>query len=181
MMSHNLPKRTKGTLLAGFLASSILVSSALTPAAQGEDRPGQTTTASSSPGVSPTPKTVASPAAARSSRAANYYKSIWGVEIVGIRDVSSGSMLRFSYRVTDVKKAAALNDKKWNPYLVDEKTGAKLAVPTMDKVGQLRQTGPQDEGHIYWMVFANPGGLVKPGNRVDVVIGSFRVNGLIVE
>jgi len=31
------------------------------------------------------------------------------------------------------------------------------------------------------MIFANPGKLVKPGQRVDVVIGAFRANSLTVE
>jgi hypothetical protein len=90
-------------------------------------------------------------------------------------------MLRFSYRVLDPERAKPLNDKRWNPYLVDEATGAKLGVPEMDKVGKLRQTGPTEMGRIYWMVFGNPGLLVKHGNRVDVVIGDFRADGIVVE
>jgi hypothetical protein len=31
------------------------------------------------------------------------------------------------------------------------------------------------------MIFSNMGLLVKPGSRVDIVIGNFRVNGLVVE
>lgn len=112
---------------------------------------------------------------------AAYYKRKWGVDVVGIRLVSSGAMLRFSYRVIDAEKAKPLNDKRWNPYLVDEATGAKLGVPEMDKVGKLRQTGATEEGRIYWMVFGNPGQLVKHGNLVDVVIGNFRADGIVVE
>jgi hypothetical protein len=51
----------------------------------------------------------------------------------------------------------------------------------MEKVGKLRQTGPAAEGRVYWMVFGNPSQLVKRGNRVDVVIGDFRAEGIVVE
>jgi hypothetical protein len=60
-------------------------------------------------------------------------------------------------------------------------SGAKLGVPEMDKVGKLRQSSEPENGLIYWMVFGNPSQLVKAGNRVDVVIGDFRANGIVVE
>lgn len=118
---------------------------------------------------------------ARSAQANTYLESVWGIQILGVRDVSSGSMLRFSYRVVDPEKAAVLNDKKWNPFLVDEVTGLKLGVPSMDQVGLLRQTAKPEAGHDYWMIFGNPGGVVRPGSRVDVVIGAFHAEGLQVE
>jgi len=34
---------------------------------------------------------------------------------------------------------------------------------------------------VYWMAFSNKGRLVKRGDRVDVVIGQFRAEGLTVE
>jgi len=111
----------------------------------------------------------------------SYYKRKWGVEIIGVRLVSSKGMLRFDYRMLDAEKAKTLNDKKFNPYLVDEVSGAKLGVPEMDKVGKLRQSSEPENGQIYWMVFGNPSQLVKLGNRVDVVIGDFRASGIVVE
>jgi len=90
-------------------------------------------------------------------------------------------MIRFSYRVLDAEKAKGLNDKKAEPYLVDEKAHVKLVVPTMEKVGQLRQSSTPEAGKAYWMVFSNKGRLVRPGDRVNVVIGNFRANGLMVQ
>lgn len=54
-------------------------------------------------------------------------------------------------------------------------------VPTMDKIGKLRTINTPQVNRTYWMIFGNPGRLVKPGNRVSVVIGDFRVDGLVVE
>lgn len=90
-------------------------------------------------------------------------------------------MIRFSYRVTDAKKAAAVNDKKATPYLVDQAARVKLVVPSMEKVGQLRQSSTPEEGKSYWMVFSNKGEVVKRGDHVSVEIGKFRVDGLVVQ
>ena len=113
--------------------------------------------------------------------ARKYYRMFWGVDIIGVKPVSSGAMLRFSYRVVDPKKATTLNDKQATPKLIDQRTGASLVVPTMEKIGQLRQSSTPELGREYWMLFSNKGNLVKAGSRVDVVIGKFRAEGLIVQ
>ena len=81
----------------------------------------------------------------------------------------------------DATKASALNEKTASPALLDEKVHAVLQVPTMEKVGQLRQSGLPENGKSYWMVFSNKGNLVKPRHRVSVVIGQVRVDGLVVQ
>jgi len=116
------------------------------------------------------------PASAR-----QYYQLVWGVDIIGVKPVSSGAMIRFSYRIVDAEKAKVLNDKKSAPFLFDQKHRAKLVVPSMEKVGQLRQSSTPEDGREYWMLFSNKGSLVQPGSRVDVVIGKFRAEGLIVQ
>jgi hypothetical protein len=45
----------------------------------------------------------------------------------------------------------------------------------------LRQVAAPENGRKYWMVFANTHRVVKPGDRVEIKIGSFRANGLVVE
>jgi hypothetical protein len=181
-MSNRFTIGTTAMLLTGLLVSGIATLTGLAQASPQQDKPAQAHPAG--PSLPPSALHNAPPAsvaAARSDRANTFYKRTWGIEIVGVRDVSSGSMLRFTYRVVDAKKAEALNDKRWNPYLIDEKTGAKFAVPSMEQVGLLRQTATPENGHLYWVIFGNPGGWVKPGNRVDVVIGAFRADGLVVE
>ena len=109
-----------------------------------------------------------------------YFQRNWGVDIVGVRRVSSGLMLRFDYRVIDTDKAAVLADRKARPYLIDEATGAALAVPAMENIGELRQVAPLEATRTYFMIFGNPGGLVKHGGRVTLVAGAFRAEGLEV-
>jgi len=115
-------------------------------------------------------------------RAAAYYEAVWGIEAPSVKAVESGVILRFSYRVLDPEKAKTLSNKKFDPFLISPQKGVKLVVPSMEKVGQLRQAPHELEaGKSYWMAFSNSGRLLKPGDRVDIVIGSFRAQGLLVE
>lgn len=111
----------------------------------------------------------------------NYYQAVWGVDNMLVRQMASGNLIRFSYRVTDPARAKVLGDKVATPLLYGQRSRALLHIPVMDKVGQLRQSGTAQAGREYWMVFSNKGNLVKPGDRVNVVIGSFHAEGLIVE
>jgi len=108
-------------------------------------------------------------------------RRLWGIEDVHIRSVASGSLIRFSYRIVDAEKAKVLNDKRNTPYLVDEKHGLALQIPSVDQVGQLRQVSIPQSGREYWMAFSNKGKSVIPGDRVTVVIGTFRAPDLVVE
>ena len=110
-----------------------------------------------------------------------YYEGVWGVDSLTVKYTESGEMIRFSYRVLDPAKAATLNDKKIEPSLSDSQAGVKLVVPQMEKIGQLRQSGTPIAGKSYWMAFSNSGRRVRRGDRVDVEIGNFRAQGLVVE
>lgn len=110
------------------------------------------------------------------------YENKWGVNVESIRLSSAGYMLDFRYRILDPQKAAPLLSRQVKPYLVDQESGSKLIVPAPPKVGSLRQKSYQPiPGKIYFVLFSNPGRLVKPGNKVTVVIGDFRAEDLIVE
>ena len=181
-MFNKLMPGGKRILFAGSLATSIVVSAAIAQSAQSKEMTAGIPSRVSSRAALPSSKSVYTSASRRLTPGArNFYQFTWGVDIIGVKALSSGLMLRFSYRVVNAEMAKTLNDKRATPYLVDEKTGAKLEVPTMEKVGQLRQTGTPEVGREYWMVFANKGKFVKRGSHVDVVIGNFRANGLVVE
>jgi len=116
-----------------------------------------------------------------SSWAAQFNAATWGVDQLRVQKTSSGTLIRFSYRVVDVKKAQILHDKRAEPHLIGLRSHAMLSVPTLDNVGQLRQTEALENGKDYWVLFSNKGDLVKVGDRVDVVIGDFYASGLTVE
>jgi len=114
-------------------------------------------------------------------RAGVYYKAVWGIDSLTVKWAESGQLIRFSWRVLDPEKAQVLNDKKLEPSLIAPQVGVSLVVPTMPKVGQLRQSAPPQAGRSYWVEFSNKGRLVKRGDRVDVVIGPFRAENLVVD
>ncbi|RMF42910.1 MAG: hypothetical protein D6751_11295 [Deltaproteobacteria bacterium] len=105
-----------------------------------------------------------------------------GVRVEAIRLVSAGYMVDFRFRVLDSQKAQPLADRRMHPYLVHQKTGAYLGIPAPAKIGSLRQK-PRSyyPDRVYFMLFANPGGLVKQGDRVTVVAGDYRFENLVVE
>lgn len=114
-------------------------------------------------------------------RAGKYYSLVWGIDGLRVKAAESGELIRFTYEVLDPHKAAALNDKKNEPKLIAPDANAVLVIPSLEKVGQLRQSSTPIAGKNYWMAFSNPHRTVRPGDRVDIVIGSFRAQGLVVE
>ena len=172
-------------LLAGLLTNAIVIPAVLSQAAQGKDTPAVTATPVSSPTSSPAPASAhpaSSPATdARSPRADRMYQLIWGIRDMHVRETASGSIIRFSYRIVDPAKAKVLNDPKLNPVLIDSNSGEKLTIPETENAGKLRQVADPEEGREYWMVFLNNNRFVKPGSKVDIKIGTFRADGLVVE
>jgi hypothetical protein len=162
-------QRRTGMLLAGLLASSILVP---TVEAQAPAPAAQSNTAGASARYLPNriPR-----------QAIAYYGLVWGVGSLSVKLVESGEIIRFRYTVLEPEKAKPLNDKKSEPSLIDPQAGVSLVVPSLEQVGQLRQSSAPEEGKSYWMAFSNSGRRVKRGDRVDVVIGQFHAKGLLVE
>ena len=154
---------TKGMLLAGILAGSIFVFTASAQSA-----------APAATGTHYQPQRF-------SRRAELHYGLVWGVDSLSVKWVESGEVIRFSYRVVDADRAKILNDKKLEPSLIDPQARVKLVIPELEKVGKLRQTGATEAGKVYWMAFSNKGRYVKRGDRVNVVIGNFHAEGLVVD
>lgn len=108
----------------------------------------------------------------------------WGIRIEGLRLSANGSMLDFRYRIIDPEKATPLVRPSVKPHLIDQASGATLTVPVYAKLGPMRAVaryGAPKADRIYFVLFANPGGFVKAGNKVTVVIGKFRAENLVVE
>jgi hypothetical protein len=117
----------------------------------------------------------------QSTKANNFYITAWGIETPRVSYTASGNLIRFTYRVVHPERAMALANKAATPQLVSPRHNVALQVPVMEKVGPLRQSAAPQAGQTYWMVFSNKGNLVRPGDRVNVVIGQFHADGLMVE
>ncbi|HUD65215.1 MAG TPA: hypothetical protein VMQ17_11580 [Candidatus Sulfotelmatobacter sp.] len=164
--------RSRRPLVAILLVSSVVFSGAQSAPPQSSQSAGKPT---------PAPVWQGSQANRLSGRAEMYYEGVWGVGELRVKTAESGELIRFNYRVLDPNKAAALNDKKAEPKLFDAQAKVSLVVPQLEKVGKLRQESTPKAGMTYWMAFSNPTRAVKRGHHVDVVIGSFRANNLVVE
>lgn len=114
-------------------------------------------------------------------KANQYFQAAWGVDKLKVSRVASGNLIRFTYRVTDPAHAAPLTDRNLTPVLYAQRTRAVLSVPVMEKIGPLRQSGTLKTGQEYWMTFSNKGNLVRPGDRVNVIVGQFHADGLVVQ
>ena len=167
-------------ICTGLAAGSLLLSTAGSAASAAPAATRSHAAAAAAAGPGPARK---SPylRAQRSEHAAFYYASTWGVDQLRARRTESGSLIRFSYRVVDASLAKPLHEKKAEPHMIALRTHAVLTVPTMENVGQLRQSESVQNGKNYWVLFSNKGDLVKVGDRVDVVIGDFSVSDLVVE
>jgi len=186
MISKNLLSSAQGMLAAGFLAVGILVAGCFAQSSPPEAKPDL----SVSPNATATDAaTTAAPSGSarryqpsRFPKRANlYFEGVWGVDSLSVKAVESGEVIRFTWRVIDPEKAKMIHDKKFEPSLIDLQAGVSLVVPSLEKVGQLRQASTPEAGRSYWMAFSNKGRTVKRGDRVDVVIGQFRASGLMVE
>lgn len=166
--------RCGGYALAGLLASMALLSAASAQSTQDKPKAAPATAKPAAHSSPYKPDRFAG-------RAGKYYRLVWGVDALSVRWAESGVVIRFNYRVLDPVKAKTLNDKKSEPSLIDLRAGAKLVVPALENIGQLRQSTDPEAGKSYWIAFSNKGRLVKRGDRVDVVIGQFRAEGLVVD
>lgn len=108
----------------------------------------------------------------------------WGIRVEGLRLTAGGYMCDFRFRVVDARRAAPLLDRRNEATLLDESTGTLTHVPAMPRVGPLRQTvklAAPVEGRTYFVLFANPGRLIREGQRATVSIGEFVMPGLLVQ
>jgi hypothetical protein len=191
-MNSERASRGAGVLPVTFLAAGLLFAS-ITVAESGT-QPSDANPAAAPTKSAPAKSVPTKPAPAKSAgtptrylpnrfggRAGIFYKTVWGVDSLSVKLTESGQIVRFSWRVLDPDRAKPLSNKAAEPALVDPQAGVSLLVPTVENIGMLRQSSTPEEGRSYWMAFSNKGRLVKKGDRVNVVIGQFRAEGLAVD
>ena len=107
----------------------------------------------------------------------------WGVQLLSLQLSAAGYMMDFRFRVLDAEKALPLFDHRIKPYVVVERSNARLPVPMAAKIGSFRTTnrgGNIKADRNYYMLFANPDRHVKAGDKVSMAIGDFKVDRLTV-
>ena len=95
----------------------------------------------------------------------------WGIEPVHIRVTAGGFMIEFRYKVVDVDKALILSDRKDFPFLLAQKSRAKLSVPFGATVGFLKSNrGFLKLGKNYIAMFSNEGQHLLSGDEVKIQV-----------
>jgi len=176
-MSQTALRRAFATVICGGLLLEAISAQSATPPPPNAGAP-----AAGAPTAAPAAK---SPVRYRpdrfAGRAGTYYRLVWGVDSLSVKWAESGEVIRFNYRILDPDKAKALQDKKSEPSLIDPRAAVSLVVPSLEQVGPLRQSTEAEAGKSYWMAFSNKGRLVKRGDHVNILIGQFRADGLVVD
>jgi hypothetical protein len=147
-MIENSAPRKSIMLIRALLLASLTISAACAQSRAGNEK---LTTVSAS--VSSKPAHTSTPTRYLPNRPpkreAAYYGLFWGVDSLNVKAVESGELIRFSYRVLDANKAKAINDKKIDAFLISPAAHARLSVPSLEKVGQLRQVNTPEAGKSY--------------------------------
>ena len=99
-----------------------------------------------------------------------------GVRVVQVAATGGGGLLDLRFQVVDPDRAAAVHDAETPPALVDERTGGAIAGLFMGHA----HLGRLKAGVTYYLVFENPGSLVRRGDRVSVVLGPARLEHVLV-
>src|SRR5947209_4790956 len=135
---YTLLMGTKAIMLAGFISCGVMVSPLSGQA------PAQPTTQVASGAPASVPNTYVPNNFPKRER--SYYELFWGVDSLAAKAVESGELIKFSYRVLDADKAKTLNDKNNEPAMYAPASRAKLVIPSLEKVGQLRQSSTPEAG-----------------------------------
>jgi hypothetical protein len=119
-----------------------------------------------SPDAPPAPPRAAAAAPLLSNAA---FERRSGVRIVRVAVSGGGGLLDLRYQVIDPDAAAAIHGAP--PQLVDESTRVVAGELLMGHSHKGRLRAAQ----TYYLVFENPGGLVRRGSSVTVQLGAARV------
>ena len=160
-----------------------------------EPPPVVETPAPAEPAVAAVPAPAPPPAQARP----NTLEGQWGIQVSSVGLVMSGGAVEFRYQVVDAERALLLAQGMASAYLIDQATGTKLSLtpPTAQVQGpsaahsrarMARQGGsfpPSPNrlsiGMVNSLLLPNPGGILKSGSVVTVVVGGIQAQNVPVQ
>ncbi len=99
-----------------------------------------------------------------------------GVKLVRVAVTGGGGLIDVRFQVVDPDKAASLHQPRTPPAVVDERTGLVVH----DLLMNHSHTGPMKPAQTYYLVFENPGGWVRSGSQVSVLLGDAQVDHVVV-
>jgi hypothetical protein len=91
-----------------------------------------------------------------------------GVQLVRVAVTGSGGIVDLRYRVLDVDRSAIVHDPTQRPAILDDQTGEVIGEPFMGMWHHHEFVKP---GVVYYQLFVNREGLIRPGDYVGVRLG----------
>jgi len=101
----------------------------------------------------------------------------YGIEILGVKLVADGDVVRLNYRVIDYDTAKRAF--KGEARLVPDGGDRFLPVMSTGRLGALQQR-PNRLGRPQFMLFTNAGRVLRAGDRAVLIVGEARVAGIPV-
>jgi hypothetical protein len=94
-----------------------------------------------------------------------------GVRVVRVAVSGDGGLVDLRYRVLDSERAEAVHNPATPALLIDERTGGVINRPLMGHI----HSGRPKVGLTYYLIYENPGHLLRRGERVTVQLGNARL------
>ena len=106
----------------------------------------------------------------------------WGIQVSSVRLAMGNSMVDLRYMVVNTEKAAQLAGGTIRAYIQDCTTGTRLFMVPPPKEGAFPPTGNRlSPGKTYFAMVGNKNGVLKSGNKVNIVVGDALVTNVIIE
>ncbi|MDX6450924.1 MAG: hypothetical protein QOH16_973 [Gaiellaceae bacterium] len=100
-----------------------------------------------------------------------------GVELTRVALSGSGGLVDVRYRVIDPDKATSVHASENPPLILDQRSGAIVNQLLMAHMHH----GRPKVGVTYYLIFMNPGDVIRRGSRVSIQLGGARVEGVTVQ
>jgi len=93
----------------------------------------------------------------------------FGIQMTLVAVTAGGGLIDIRFRVTDAAKAADLFKPESLPAVIVPDSGVTIKPPEPPDPGKLT------DGQIYFLLYPNSGGAVKPGSKVILSFGDLRL------
>ena len=112
-----------------------------------------------------------------SAAAVRAFEEQTGIQVLRVAVTGQGGIVDLRYRVIADHSAVA-HDSDQHPAILDEQTGEVIGQPFMGMWHRHRSAEP---GDVYYQLFVNQGGLIRPGEHVAVRLGGVTLTDVPVE
>jgi hypothetical protein len=104
-------------------------------------------------------------------------EALTGIRVTLIGVTAAGGMVDFRFKVLDAEKATLIfQDHATMPVLSLKDSKIRIMMPQ-----GATHSMSFENGKVYYMLFGNPGGAIRPGSQVILTIGGLRVGPIMAQ